>query len=185
NITVSGNDNTHDHVVHRDIRTRPGEIWSRSLVMETIRRLGGLNIFDAQAIIPDVKNADPNSGTVDIDWQVTEKGSGRVELQGGYGGGGFIGTLGLSFNNFSLRNIFNKKSYKPSPMGDGQSLSLRLQGSTYYQTYSISFSEPWFGGRKPINFFGTVAYSTQNLYDYVNRRTDRSRGFDITTLQFG
>ena len=185
NITVSGNDNTHDHVVHRDIRTRPGEIWSKSLVMETIRRLGGLNIFDAQAIIPDVKNADPNSGTVDIDWQVTEKGSSQVELQGGYGGGGFIGTLGLSFNNFSLRNIFNKKSYKPFPMGDGQSLSLRLQGSTYYQTYSISFSEPWFGGRKPINFFGTVAYSTQNLYDYVNRRTDRSRGFDITTLQFG
>ncbi|AJH13774.1 BamA/OMP85 family outer membrane protein [Myroides profundi] len=185
NITVSGNDNTHDHVVHRDLRTRPGEIWSKSLVMETIRRLGGLNIFDAQAIIPDVKNADPNSGTVDIDWQVTEKGSSQVELQGGYGGGGFIGTLGLSFNNFSLRNIFNKKSYKPFPMGDGQSLSLRLQGSTYYQTYSISFSEPWFGGRKPINFFGTVAYSTQNLYDYVNRRTDRSRGFDITTLQFG
>lgn len=185
NITVSGNDNTHDHVVHRDLRTRPGEIWSKSLVMETIRRLGGLNIFDAQAIIPDVKNADPNSGTVDIDWQVTEKGSSQVELQGGYGGGGFIGTLGLSFNNFSLRNIFNKKSYKPFPMGDGQSLSLRLQGSTYYQTYSISFSEPWFGGRKPINFFGTVAYSTQNLYDYVNRRTDRSRGFDITTIQFG
>lgn len=185
NITASGNDNTHDHVIHRDLRTRPGETWSKSLVMETIRRLGGLNIFDAQAIVPDVRNADPSAGTVDIDWQVTEKGSSQVELQGGYGGGGFIGTLGLSFNNFSLRNIFNKKSYKPFPMGDGQSLSLRLQGSTYYQTYSISFSEPWFGRRKPINFFGTVAYSTQSLYDYVNRRTDRSRGFDITTIQFG
>ncbi|KUF41975.1 BamA/TamA family outer membrane protein [Myroides marinus] len=185
NITASGNDNTHDHVIHRDLRTRPGETWSKALVMETIRRLGGLNIFDAQAIVPDVKNADPSSGTVDIDWQVTEKGSSQVELQGGYGGGGFIGTLGLSFNNFSLRNIFNKKSYKPFPMGDGQSLALRLQGSSYYQTYSLSFSEPWFGGRKPINFFGTVAYSTQNLYDYVNRRTDRSRGFDITTVQFG
>ncbi len=185
NITVSGNQNTNDRVIHRELRTRPGDTWSKAQVMETMRRLGQLQIFDAQAIVPDILNADPNAGTVDIDWQVVEKGSSQVELQGGYGGGGFIGTLGLSFNNFSLRNIFNKDAYKPFPMGDGQSLALRLQGSSYYQTYSLSFTEPWFGGRKPVSFFGTVAYSQQNMYDYYTRTTDRSRGFNITTLSFG
>lgn len=185
NITVSGNQHTNDRVIHRELRTRPGETWSKAQVMETMRRLGQLQIFDAQAIVPDILNADANSGTVDVDWQVVEKGSSQVELQGGYGGGGFIGTLGLSFNNFSLRNIFNKDAYKPFPMGDGQSLALRLQGSSYYQTYSLSFTEPWFGGRKPISFFGTIAYSQQNMYDYYTRTTDRSRGFNITTLSFG
>lgn len=185
NITVRGNEYTHDHVIHRTLRTRPGEIWSKAMVMETIRRLGQLNIFDAQAIVPDILNPDPASGTVDVEWSIVEKGSSQVELQGGYGGGGFIGTLGLSFNNFSLRNIFNKKAYHPFPMGDGQSLSLRLQGSSYFQTYSLSFSEPWLGRKKPVNLFGTIAYSKQNLYDYYNRTTDRSRGFDITTLQLG
>ena len=185
NITARGNEYTHDHVIHRTVKTRPGEIWSKAMVMESIRRLGALNIFDAQAIVPDILNPDPTSGTVDVEWSVAEKGSSQIELQGGYGGGGFIGTLGLSFNNFSLRNIFNKKAYHPFPMGDGQSLALRLQGSSYYQTYSLSFSEPWLGRKKPVNLFGTVAYSTQHLYDYYNRRTDRSRGFNITTLQFG
>ncbi|WHT40270.1 POTRA domain-containing protein [Myroides sp. mNGS23_01] len=145
NITVRGNEYTHDHVIHRTLKTRPGEIWSKAMVMETMRRLGALNIFDAQAIVPDILNPDPTSGTVDVEWSVAEKGSSQIELQGGYGGGGFIGTLGLSFNNFSLRNIFNKKAYHPFPMGDGQSLALRLQGSSYYQTYSLSFSEPWLG----------------------------------------
>ncbi|MHC5308774.1 BamA/OMP85 family outer membrane protein [Myroides sp. LJL116] len=185
NITVSGNQNTNDRVIHRELRTRPGETWSKAQVMETMRRLGQLQIFDAQAIVPDILNADAQAGTVDVDWQVVEKGSSQVELQGGYGGGGFIGTLGLSFNNFSLRNIFNKDAYKPFPMGDGQSLALRLQGSSYYQTYSLSFTEPWFGGRKPVSFFGTIAYSQQNMYDYYTRTTDRSRGFNITTLSFG
>lgn len=185
NITVRGNEYTHDHVIHRTVKTRPGEIWSKAMVMESIRRLGALNIFDAQALVPDILNPDPTAGTVDVEWSVAEKGSSQIELQGGYGGGGFIGTLGLSFNNFSLRNIFNKKAYHPFPMGDGQSLALRLQGSSYYQTYSLSFSEPWLGRKKPVNLFGTVAYSTQHLYDYYNRRTDRSRGFNITTLQLG
>lgn len=185
NITAIGNNYTHDHVIYRDLRTRPGETWSKALVMETIRRLGQLNIFDAQAIIPDIKNADPSSGTVDVEWSVAEKGSSQVELQGGYGGGGFIGTLGLSFNNFSVRNLFNKKAYHPFPMGDGQNMALRLQGSSYFQTYSLSFTEPWLGGKKPVSFFGTIAYSKQNLYDYYTRKTDRSRGFNITTVQFG
>lgn len=185
NITVTGNDKTHDHVVYRDLRTRPGGTWSKALVMETIRKLASLQIFDPQAINPEIKNADAASGTVDIEWQVVEKGSSQIELQGGYGGGGFIGTLGLSFNNFSARNLFNKEAYKPFPMGDGQRMSLRLQGSTYFQTYSLSFTEPWFSPKKPISFFGTVAHSRQNLYNYYTRDVDRSKGFNITTLSFG
>jgi outer membrane protein insertion porin family len=89
---------------------------------------------------------------VDIEYNLVEKGSSQIELQGGYGGGGFIGTLGLSFNNFSLRGIFDKDAYKPLPMGDGQKVSLRAQASTYFQTYSLSFSEPWFGGKNLFSF---------------------------------
>ncbi|WP_430613983.1 BamA/OMP85 family outer membrane protein [Flavobacterium sp. JP2137] len=185
NITVTGNDKTHDHVIYRDLKTRPGQTWSKATVMETMRRLGALQIFDAQAINPEIKNADPSSGTVDVEWQVVEKGSSQVELQGGYGGGGFIGTLGLSFNNFSVRNLFNKDSYKPFPMGDGQKMALRLQGSSYFQTYSLSFSEPWLGGKKPISFYGSIAYSKQFLYNYNTRDVNRSQSFNITTISAG
>ncbi|SFJ12404.1 BamA/OMP85 family outer membrane protein [Myroides guanonis] len=185
NITVVGNDKTHDHVIYRDLKTRPGETWSKAQVMETIRKLASLQIFDPQAINPEIKNADAASGTVDVEWQVVEKGSSQVELQGGYGGGGFIGTLGLSFNNFSVRNLFNKEAYKPFPMGDGQKMALRLQGSTYFQTYSLSFTEPWLNAKKPLSFYGTIAHSRQNLYDYYSRDVDRSKGFNITTLSFG
>ena len=95
---------------------------------------------------------DPNAVTVDIEYGLVEKGASQIELQGGYGGGGFIGTIGLSFNNFSMRNIFNKKEYKPVPMGDGQQLALRLQASLFFETYSFSFSEPWLGGEQPVRF---------------------------------
>ena len=111
-----------------------------------------LGYFDAQQITPDFKNMNPNDGTVDIEYSVVERGSSQIELQGGYGGGGFIGTLGLSFNNFSIKNIFNGEAYKPVPMGDGQSLALRLQASRFFRTYSFSFMEPWLNGKRPCNF---------------------------------
>ena len=147
-VTVNGNDRTNDHVIFREIRTKPGYLYSKSDIIRTIREIGQLGFFDAEAITPDIK---PNyqDKTVDIDYTVAEKGSSQIELQGGYGGGSFIGTLGLSFNNFSTRNILNKKAYRPLPMGDGQTLSLRLQKSRYYTTSSFSFVEPWLGGKKP------------------------------------
>lgn len=125
-VTVNGNDRTNDHVIYREIRTKPGYLYSKSDIIRTIREIGQLGFFDAESITPDI---DPNyqDKTVNIDYTVAEKGGSQIELQGGYGGGSFIGTLGLSFNNFSVRNIFNKKAYKPLPTGDGQSLSLRLQ----------------------------------------------------------
>ncbi|RZJ75308.1 MAG: outer membrane protein assembly factor BamA [Flavobacterium sp.] len=185
NVTVVGNDKTNDKVIYRELRTRPGQKWNKEEVINTIREIGALGFFDAEAIRPDVKNPDPATGNVDIEWNVVEKGSSQIELQGGYGGGGFIGTLGLSFNNFSARNIFNKDAYKPLPMGDGQKVSLRLQGSSYFQTYSLSFSEPWFGGKKPVQFSTSLSHSKQFLYNYNNRDVDRSRSFNITSLSVG
>ncbi|WP_202390775.1 outer membrane protein assembly factor BamA [Flavobacterium sp. Sd200] len=184
-ISVHGNDKTNDRVIYRELRTRPGQKWNKEDVIGTIRELGALGFFDAETIRPDVKNADPASGTVDVEWHVAEKGSSQIELQGGYGGGGFIGTLGLSFNNFSMRNIFKKDAYTPLPMGDGQKLSLRLQGSTYFQTYSLSFTEPWFGGKKPIQLFGSLSHSKQFSYNYSSRDVDRDRSFTISSITMG
>ncbi len=184
-ITVVGNDRTNDHVIYREIRTKPGDKYSQEKLVRTIRELGQLGYFDPESIKPEFKNVDAAAGTVDIEYNLTEKGASQIELQGGYGGGGFIGTLGLSFNNFSIQNIFDKKSYRPLPMGDGQSFSLRLQGSTYFQTYSASFSEPWMGGKKPVRFSTSISQTKQNGYNFSTRQVDRKSGLNITTLSVG
>jgi outer membrane protein insertion porin family len=184
-ISVVGNDKTNDKVIYRELRTKPGEKYSKDLLVRTIREIGQLGFFDPEAIDPKFKNVDAAAGTVDIEYNLVEKGSSQIELQGGYGGGGFIGTLGLSFNNFSARNLFNKNAYKPLPMGDGQKVALRLQGSTYFQTYSVSFSEPWFGGKKPVQFSTSISYSTQFLNNYITQKVDRSKSFNILTLSVG
>ena len=184
-VSVKGNDVTNDHVIYREIRTRPGELYSRANIIRTIRELGQLGFFNAQAIVPDIKNPNPVDGTLDIEYTVEEQGSSQIELQGGYGGGGFIGTLGLSFNNFSLRNIFKGEAYTPVPRGDGQSMALRLQASQFFQTYSLSFSEPWLGGKKPFQLSTSLSHSRQFLFDPVSRRADKTRRFNITGLTFG
>ena len=179
-ITVVGNDKTNDHVIYREIRTRPGQKYSKRNVVRTIRELGQLGYFDAEQISPNFKNVDPNNGTLDMEYSVVEKGSSQIELQGGYGGGGFVGTLGLSFNNFSIRNILNKEAYHPLPMGDGQKLSIRAQGSSFYQTYSLSLVEPWLGGKKPIQLSSSLSHTVQYFYDPRRRDVDKSRRFLIT-----
>jgi outer membrane protein insertion porin family len=184
-ITVVGNDKTNDHVIYRELRTKPGEKYSKEEVVRTVREIGQLGFFDPEKINPGFKNIDSGAGTVDIEYSLVEKGASQIELQGGYGGGGFIGTLGLSFNNFSARNLFNKDSYHPLPMGDGQKVSLRLQGSTYFQTYSVSFSEPWFGKKKPVQFSSSISYSKQFLNDFQTRKADKSKSFNILTLSVG
>ena len=179
-VTVVGNDKTNDHVVYREIRTRPGQKYSKRNVVRTIRELGQLGYFDPEQISPNFKNVDPNNGTLDMEYSVVEKGSSQIELQGGYGGGGFVGTLGLSFNNFSLRNIFNKEAYSPLPMGDGQKLSIRAQGSSFYQTYSLSLVEPWLGGKKPVQLSTSVSHTVQYLYNARTNDVDRSQRFLIS-----
>ncbi|WP_339888156.1 outer membrane protein assembly factor BamA [uncultured Flavobacterium sp.] len=184
-ITVVGNEKTNDHVIYREILTKPGKKYSKDALIRTIRELGQLGFFDPEAIDPKFKNVDAAAGTVDIEYNVVEKGASQIQLQGGYGGGGFIGTLGLSFNNFSIRNIFNKEAYKPLPMGDGQKMSLNLQASSYFRTYSLSFQEPWYGGKKPVSFSTSLSQSKQFLYNYSTRDVDKSQSFTITSLSVG
>ncbi len=190
NITVNGNLRTNDPVIYRELRTIPGATYSKQNIIRTIRELAQMGFFDAEKISPDLKNVDPNAGTVDVDWHVEESGSSQIQLQGGFDGRYFIGTLGLSLNNFSIKNIFNGKEYKPLPMGDGQKLSLNLQVSQRYETYSLSFSEPWFGGKKPQSFSVSTYYSTYYGVDYTQSNiryyeVDRSKKFIITGLTVG
>ncbi|AMC10937.1 outer membrane protein assembly factor BamA [Lutibacter profundi] len=183
-VTVNGNDKTNDHVVFREIRTKPGYLYSKRDIIRTIREIGQLGFFDAEAISPDI-NPNYQDKTVDIDYTVAEKGSSQIELQGGYGGGSFIGTLGLSFNNFSVRNLFNKKAYRPLPMGDGQTLSLRLQKSRFYTTSSFSFVEPWLGGKKPQSLSFSIYNSKQFRYDYQTNRVDKDQRLNIVGASIG
>ena len=184
-ITVVGNTRTNDHVIYRELRTKPGNIYSKSQIVRTVRELGQMGFFDPEQISPDFKNVDPNAGTVDIEYGLVEKGASQVELQGGYGGGGFIGTLGLSFNNFSVRGLKDKSAYKPLPMGDGQALSVRLQANRFYNTASFSFSEPWLGGRQPVSFSTSISRTKQYRYDYFTGQANKNQFFEITGAQIG
>ncbi|WP_183566276.1 outer membrane protein assembly factor BamA [Mucilaginibacter sp. SP1R1] len=158
-VSLKGNDVTNDKVVMREIQTKPGQKFNKELLIRSSREIGQLGNFDEQKTEPKPVNINPQDGTVDLVYNVVEKPSDQIELSGGFGGGQLVGTLGLTFNNFSLRNIFNLKAYKPLPKGDGQKLSLRGQSSgRTYQNFSFTFSEPWLGGKKPI-YFALSAYT--------------------------
>lgn len=148
-VTVRGNDKTNDHVIFREIRTRPGQLFKRSETMRTVRELAQLGYFDQEKlnVIP---TPNPADGTVDLEYIVEEKPNDQIQLSGGWGGGRVIGTLGVTFNNFSMRNFMKKEAWRPLPTGDGQRLSVSAQSNgLYYQSYNISFTEPWLGGKKP------------------------------------
>jgi outer membrane protein insertion porin family len=165
-IEISGNEKTKDFVVRRELRTVPGEKFSRADLIRTQRELGQLGFFNPEKTTPNVV---PNSddGTVDITWQVEEKSSDQLELSAGFGGYiGLTGTLGITFNNFSINNIFNKKTWDPLPSGSGQKLSARIQSNgRAYRTYNFSFTEPWLGGKKR-NSFSVSLYNTKQANAY-------------------
>jgi outer membrane protein insertion porin family len=180
-IILKGNEVTNDKVVLREIRTKPGQKFSKDLLVRSQRQISQLGNFDEQKI--DIKPIpNPADGTVDIQYTVVEKPSDQIELSGGFGGGRVVGTLGLTFNNFSARNLFNLKEYKPLPRGDGQKLSIRGQtNGKFYQSYSFSFSEPWFGGKKPI-YFGISAFTSlqSNGLSKTNASSQRIRLNGVT-----
>lgn len=147
-VTWSGNTTTHDHVILRSLRTKPGSLFAKSDIKRTYFDLAGMQFFDPQQIGQQV-SPNPQDNTVDIHWTLVEKGSSQVQLQAGYGGGSFIGTLGLTFNNFSLKNFLKFKDFKPVPQGDGQTLSIQAQAGQFFQNYGISFTEPWLFGTRP------------------------------------
>ena len=187
-VTVSGNDKTNDHVIFRELRTRPGQKYSKDNIVRSVRELGQLGFFDAEQIVPDIQNPDPNAGTVDLKYSLVEAGSSQIELQGGFGGGGFIGTLGLSFNNFSIQNLFKGEAYKPVPMGDGQTFALRLQASRTFRVYSLNFSEPWLGGKKPVRFNLSFSRTQQFRSTFGSNgrvEVDRDQSFSITGVSTG
>jgi outer membrane protein insertion porin family len=158
-VSLKGNDVTNDKVVMREIRTLPGQKFNKDLLIRSTREISQLGSFDEQKTEPKPVNINSQDGTVDIIFNVVEKPSDQIELSGGFGGGQLVGTLGLTFNNFSIRNIFNFKDYKPLPKGDGEKLSIRGQSSgRTYTNYSLTFSEPWLGGKKPI-YFAVSAYT--------------------------
>ena len=184
-ISVVGNNKTNDHVIYREIRTRPGQLYSKANVFRSLRELGQLGFFDPQLISPDFKNINPNDGTVDLEYTLVETGSSQIELQGGYGGGGFIGTIGLSFNNFSIKDIFKKEAYTPIPMGDGQRLALRLQASRFYTVNSFNFTEPWLGGKRPVQFSVQLSQTKQFMFNPYNYTADKSKYFNISGISVG
>ena len=173
-IILKGNELTNDQVVLRELRTKPGQKFSKDALIRSQRQITQLGNFDEQKVgITPLPN--PNDGTVDIQYTVVEKPSDQIELSGGFGGGRVIGTLGLTFNNFSAKNLFNLKAYKPLPKGDGQKLSIRGQtNGKYYQSYSFSFSEPWLGGKKPI-YFGISAYTSLQSNGLANSNINQQK----------
>lgn len=183
NIIINGNTKTNDHVILREIRTKPGDLFNRNDIIRTQRELANLGYFDPEQFgVNPIPN--PADGTVDIEYTVVEKSSDQIELSGGFGGGRLIGTVGLSFTNFSTRNFFKKGAWQPLPSGDGQQLSLR--GQTFgrgYQSYNLSFTEPWLGGKKPTSF--TIFSSYSLLTNSLNRTDALYSQTSITSVGVG
>ena len=173
-VLVSGNDKTNDHVILRELRTMPGQKFSRADLIRTQRELSQLGYFDPEQVNPNVV-PDPVNETADIEWQLVERSNDQIELSGGWGGAfGFVGTFGVTFNNFSIRNITKPEHWRGLPVGDGQSLSVRFQANgRSFQSYSFSFVEPWLGGRRP-NSFG-LSYS-KSIQRSINRFTNKTLG---------
>lgn len=152
-VRINGNDRLYENVVRRELHTKPGDLFSREALMRTARELGSMGHFDAEHVAPDVK-PNPEDGTVDVNWNLVQKSNDQIELSLGWGPTGVIGRVGLKLNNFSMRNLFRKNSERRGvlPVGDGEVLSLGVQANTYYQSYNVSYSTNWFGGKRPVQF---------------------------------
>ncbi|MBK6543296.1 MAG: outer membrane protein assembly factor BamA [Flavobacteriales bacterium] len=161
NVIIKGNTKTNEHVIRREIRTKPGQLFNRSDVLRTQRELANLGYFDPEKLgVNPVQDA--RTGTVDLEYTVEEKPSDRLELSGGWGAGRLVLSLGLSFTNFSMRNIAKPSAWQPLPAGDGQTLNLRAQtNGRFFQSYSMSFVEPWLGGHKQNSLSLSVFHSVQ------------------------
>ncbi|HXB28728.1 MAG TPA: POTRA domain-containing protein [Puia sp.] len=174
NVTIAGNEKTKEYVIRRELRTIPGEKFSRQDIIRSTREIVNLGYFNQEKVVPNIV---PNQedGTVDINWSVEEKSSDQLELSAGWGGGiGVTGTVGITFNNFSINNIWKKSAWDPLPTGDGQKLSLRVQANgKAYQSYNLSFTEPWLGGKKRNSL-------TVSLY----RSAFRTGGYNYTTSKY-
>ncbi len=178
NVWVEGNTITNDKIIMRELHTRPGDLFSRDALMRSYRELVTLGYFKQESINPEPR---PNQedGTVDIVYKVEEGPTSQLNLQGGYGGGMFIGQVSVNLNNFSVRNIFNKKAWVPLPAGDGQKLSLNAAANLYYYSFSAAFTEPWLGGHRAQGLTGQVYYNHYTVTPYIRRNTESYQSIDI------
>ena len=166
NVGISGNQRVDDEVIRRELYTRPGELYNRSLLMQTIRTLGSMGHFNPEAIMPDIKPV--SNELVDINWPLEEQASDQFNIAGGWGSGTFVGSVGITLNNLSVKNFFKKGAWRPYPMGQNQRLSVSAQtNGTYYKALAMSFTDPWLGGKKPNSFTFSAHISEQNNAYYV------------------
>ena len=190
-VMIKGNTTTHEHVIRRELYTYPGDVWSKENVMRSLRQLGQMGFFDPEKLKPE-PTPNPEEGTVDLIYGLEEKSNDNFELSGGWGAGMIMFSIKLGFNNFSIRNIFNKDAYHPLPQGDGQKFSLQAQSNgKFYTTFSISFEEPWMGGKKPNSFSTSLHFSRQTGFSsaynnsYLANANNRNEEMDQLMLTYG
>lgn len=186
NVNITGNNKVNDEVIRREIYTRPGELYNRALIMQTMRQLAAMGHFDETQIMPNIQPV--SNEAVDVTWGLSEKASDKFEISGGWGAGMFVGSLGVVFTNMSMRNVFNKDAWRPYPQGDNQQLSIRGQtNGTYYSSFSASFTEPWLGGKKPnsLTIGGYWSEQTTNYYSAYTGLVDNGQYFRAMGVSAG
>jgi len=161
-IGIKGNTRVYEHVVRRELRTKPGQLYSQEDIMRSLRELAQMGHFDQEKIKPDIQ-PNPENGTVDINYELETKGSDQVEFSAGWGSTGVVGSIGLKFSNFAIQNLFRPETYRIVPQGEGQTFSInaRTNGQSY-SSVSLSFLEPWFGGKRPNSLSSSIYYSSQS-----------------------
>lgn len=163
-INIVGNTRVYEHVVRRELYTKPGQLYSQSDIMRSLRELAQMGHFDQEKLVPDIQ-PNPEDGTVDITYNLETKSSDQIEFSLGYGATGLVGSIGLKFTNFAIQNLFNKKAYRIVPQGEGQTFSLNFRtNGVYYTSASLSFLEPWLGGKRPNSFSASIYFSSQKGY---------------------
>lgn len=183
-IFISGNTKTNEHVIRREVWSKPGYLFSKSDITRTIRELGQMGHFDPEKLDCKPINLNPAENKVDLKYVLEEKANDQLELSGGWGNNMFVGTVGIRFSNFSIRRFFEKKAWRPVPSGDSQSLTLRAStNGTYYKSFSLSFSEPWLGGKKPTNLSFSVYHQIQSGSSYFYQTSNKF--FKVTGVSVG
>ena len=163
-VNIVGNTRVYEHVVRRELYTKPGQLYSQSDIMRSLRELAQMGHFDQEKLVPDI-SPNPEDGTVDVTYQLETKSSDQIEFSLGWGATGLVGSLGLKFSNFAIQNLFNRKSYRIVPQGEGQTFSINARtNGVYYTSASISFLEPWLGGKRPNSLSASVYFASQTGY---------------------
>ena len=163
-INIVGNTRVYEHVVRRELYTKPGQLYSQSDIMRSLRELAQMGHFDQEKLVPDIQ-PNPEEGTVDITYQLETKSSDQIEFSLGWGASGLVGSIGLKFTNFAIQNLFNKKAYRIVPQGEGQTFSINARtNGVYYTSASLSFLEPWLGGKRPNSLSVNVFFASQSGY---------------------